>query len=161
MTGSSKSRVRAYPNLLYSFAWRSSCRSAYRDRTTSFFRFLSISCLYPVRSHFALHGLGNASASARARPGMGATAAASGGHSLCLGCPLLRTGTDSQPGRVPHQQEQGLCHQGHIQGAFHNKGGASIDRDKEGIANYCMAGITARCHGQRNAQFEKTMTQVT
>ena len=27
-----------------------------------------------------------------------------------------------------------------------NKGGASIDRDKDGIANYCKAGIMARCH---------------
>ena len=42
-----------------------------------------------------------------------------------------------------------------------NKGGASLDSDKDGIANYCKAGIMARCHGQRNAQIEKTTTQVT
>ena len=42
-----------------------------------------------------------------------------------------------------------------------SKGGASIDRDKDGIANYCKAGIMARCHGQWNAKIEKTTAQVT
>ena len=81
---------------------------------------------------------------------------------LCaLGAPCYVRGPDLQPGQVPRQQGQGLCHQGHIPGAFRNKGGASLDSDKDGIANLCKAGIMVRCHGPRDVQIEKTMTQIT
>jgi len=40
-----------------------------------------------------------------------------------------------------------------------NKGGASSESDKDGIANYCKAGIMVRCHGPRNVAIEKTTTQ--